>query len=380
MKILVTNATRHSGMSVIRALAGKGHQVIGADDRRLPFGLKSRHTIALKLLPDEWSDAFPDALRALLEAEKPDVFLPFSGSKVASEQRHAIGALTRLAVPEFSSYCNVADKQRLLDLCHALHVPACRRLSVEEAQQRLRVAPAGAVSPVVVRPCRDFGGGAGVEIVACEADLEAAIVRIERDFGASVISTYIPGPDSNMRSLTLLFDRSGKLIRYFVQRKLRLWPPRVGISIMSVSANDDGLVKAVLPLFEHIGWIGPAEAEFKVDEATGVPHLLEINPRLPGTVRFATACGVDFANLWCDIALGEPVEPRFDYVRDRLWLNTMAFARSLRRQKSTIRMLSEIRRRGLSGVTLNVPGFDDPGYLMGKAMLALTGRSRFEAN
>lgn len=380
MKILVTNATRHSGMAVIRALARKGYELIGADDRVLPFGLKSRHTIALKRLPDEWSDAFPEALLGLLEAERPDVFLPFSGSKVASEHLQAIGTLTRTAVPEYSSYQSVAEKQQLMDLCSTLGVPSCRRLSVEDAQQRLRTAPAEAASSVVVRPCRDFGGGAGVEIVDSEAELEAAIDRVERSCGRSVISTYVPGPDTNMRSLTMLFNGAGRLVSYFVQRKLLLWPPRVGIAVMSVSADDDGLLEAVLPLFEHIGWRGPAEAEFKIDAATGKPHLLEINPRLPGTVRFAAECGVDFAGLWCDVALGKPVEPRFGFARDRLWMNTGAFARSLRRRISTLRILSEFRSCGLSGATFNVVGLDDPGYLIGKAMLEMTRAARSDAN
>lgn len=366
-------------MAVIRALARRGHHLIGADDRVFPLGLKSRHTIALKQLPDEWSDTFLDELLQLLETEKPDVFLPFSGSKIASEYRRAVEVLTRVAVPEFSSYQSVAEKQQLMDLCHTLGVPACRRLSVEEAQQRLRASSTKASSPVVVRPCRDFGGGCGVEIVNGEADLEATISRVELNYGRCVISTYVPGPDSNMRSVTVLFDRAGRLISYFVQRKLELWPPRVGIAVMSVSIDDDVLLSAVRPLFDHLGWTGPAEAELKIDGTTGVPHLLEINPRLPGTVRFAASCGVDFANLWCRIAMGEPVEPQFGFVENRVWLNTAAFVKS-RRSNFDLRLLGEIRRPGLSGLSLNVPGFDDPGYLIGKAMLELAGSFRSGGN
>jgi hypothetical protein len=243
-------------------------------------------------------------------------------------------------------------------------VPAPRVLTLDLGRRTLR-----GNGWVVVRPCRDFGAGTGVEIVARESDLEATVERAQRGCGECVVSTYVPGPDSNMRSLTLLFDRSGNLISYFVLRKLAIWPPRTGIATLAVSAADVGLVDTVRPLFEHVGWVGPAEAELKIDELTGTPHLLEINPRLPGTVRFAIACGVDFPSRWCSIALGEHVEPRFGYATDRLWVNVSAFAKSLRAPRRAIRLLGEVRRRKWSALTFSFAGFDDPGYVLGKLLL-----------
>ena len=57
-----------------------------------------------------------------------------------------------------------------------------------------------------------------------------------------------------------------------------------------------------------MGMEGPCEVEFRRD-ASGRPLLMEINPRLAGTLENAIRSGVDFPLMIWQWATGQPVQP-----------------------------------------------------------------------
>lgn len=62
--------------------------------------------------------------------------------------------------------------------------------------------------------------------------------------------------------------------------------------------------------------------EYKVDERTGTPYLMEVNGRFWGSLQLAVDAGVDFPVLLLSAATGEPAEPVNAYtagVRSRWW-------------------------------------------------------------
>jgi len=53
--------------------------------------------------------------------------------------------------------------------------------------------------------------------------------------------------------------------------------------------------------------------EFKVDPRDGVPKLMEVNPKLWGSVSLAIASGVDFPALLYRLVMEEDIQPVLDY-------------------------------------------------------------------
>jgi predicted ATP-grasp superfamily ATP-dependent carboligase len=74
----------------------------------------------------------------------------------------------------------------------------------------------------------------------------------------------------------------------------------------SIEAPADILEPAVA-LARAIGLEGVCEVEFRRDRA-GRPLLMEINPRLAGTIENAVQSGIDFPLMIWKWATGEPVE------------------------------------------------------------------------
>lgn len=81
---------------------------------------------------------------------------------------------------------------------------------------------------------------------------------------------------------------------------------------------------AARKILDHVNWHGVAMVEFKLDERTNKPVLIEVNPRFWGSVYQAIAAGVNFPYLLYEMALYGDVEPVFNYkvgVKTRFLLN-----------------------------------------------------------
>jgi predicted ATP-grasp superfamily ATP-dependent carboligase len=379
MKVLVTHCTRNTGLTALRALSRAGCEVCGADDRRLPFGLKSRYaTGAYAMLPREDEPQFSAAMFGLLERVRPDVLIPFHGTEFACRNKTAILQRTHALVSELAAFEVLHDKSELLKLCGRLGVPAPRALSPDEAVAQLREND---TVPVVVKPSRDVGGGAGVSFVCDPLRLVPAQTAVALRYGKALVTEYIPGPTSNIRALHLLFDNDTRLVAHFVLQKHRLWPTRVGATVAGISTHEPWLISQILPIFQALGWRGPADAELKIDTRDGQAKILEINPRFSGILHFPIQCGVNFPLLYCRAALGErlaeTLQPRYKagvrYMAVPKWLRAVAvevWAPNAKRwQVLRQAIASDLRAPRVR----SVHELADPAPLIGRALLALQG-------
>ncbi len=111
----------------------------------------------------------------------------------------------------------------------------------------------------------------------------------------------MPGPGVGV--FLLLWE--GKLRAAFAHRRLREKPPSGGVSVYRESiALDPVLLERSRRLLESFGWQGVAMVEYKIDERTGTPILMEINGRFWGSLQLAVDAGVDFPRLLIECAEG----------------------------------------------------------------------------
>ena len=332
MKVLITEAAYKRPLFIGRALSRRGIRVSGVDYRKVPKALIPRWLEAVHTVPRPDDPNYVSSLLAVLEKEKPDVLLPFLLPDALVANYDRIAALTSVLIPPYSGYRSAVDNAAALEECRKLEIPAPRIFAREEALRTLeengrRRRPV----IVVVKPRADVGAARGL----CFARTPAQALRAEKEaresFGPVCFQEFVPGPPENMRTLNLLFDRRGRLAAFFTTRKLRQWPTRGGITALSVSTRDRRLLDLVVPLFEKWNWRGAAEVEFKIDQRTGVPNVIEINPRFWSYIPFPVKCGVDFPFLACRLALGASAEEcRPDPYRTGIkYLNPALYFRSV---------------------------------------------------
>jgi predicted ATP-grasp superfamily ATP-dependent carboligase len=99
----------------------------------------------------------------------------------------------------------------------------------------------------------------------------------------------------------------GEVVNAIHQRSLRVWPPDAGVSAYAQTVDADPALEAgVGQLIRLLGWSGIFQAQF-IHTAQG-PHLIDLNPRVYGSLALATAAGVNLPSLWSALAAGCSVE------------------------------------------------------------------------
>ena len=300
--VLVTNALDRAALAVVRDLGRGGHTVFGAADRASPLGLRSRYCRAHLVMPT----ARPAAeLAERAAAAGVEVVLPMGSPDVLrlARARPLLARRFALTFPTEAAVRHAYDKRRTHDLCRRLGIAVARLVEGGDHPDA-----------VVVKPRYDLGGARGVRYFAHVAAARRAAGPDD------LLCEYVPGPAGAMRAATLLFDRRSRLVAWFTLRKIRQYPARGGLAALVESSREPALVEAVLPFFDHLRWQGPAEVEFKIDARCGTPRVIEINPRLPGYVRYFLDCGLHLPRLLVEAACGRVTSPT-GYVAGRRMLN-----------------------------------------------------------
>jgi predicted ATP-grasp superfamily ATP-dependent carboligase len=302
-RILVADVSSDAGSSVLRQLSESGYGLIGADWRRLPFGLRSRYLRIVHLLPKPTDIGFGRSLFDLVNSVRPDVFLPLGIYTVATACRlkQRLRSVTAINIPDYDAYLAAFDKAFCNRECRELGIPCPASYSPEEAAGILAGSRERAV--LVVKPGTDAGMALGVTYVQDAEVLRRSVSLCMIRFGSVTIQEYIPGDASHMRTAVLLFDRHSELIAAFTMQKLRQWPSTGGVTALSTSTDEFHLVEQALPFFRKWRWQGVAEVEFKFDARDRSYKVIEINPRFPGYQRFAMTCGLPLARLAARLAL-----------------------------------------------------------------------------
>lgn len=304
-RILVPGVSSDAGAGMTRQLAESGYEVIGADWRRLPFGLRSRYLRTVYPLPEPSNAEFSRSLINLVRTVRPDAFLPLGTTTVACACREAalLKDVTTVTIPGHDAYTAACDKTFCTRECRELGIPCPTVYSPDEAARALAGDRSGIT--LVVKPGTDAGMARGVSYVTDAATLQQSISSCLRRFDSVTIQEYIPGDASHMHTAVLLFDRHSTLIAAFTTQKLRQWPATGGVTALSRSTDEYHLVEQILPFFNKWHWKGAAEVEFKFDARDGNYKVIEINPRFPAYLRFALTCGLPLARLTAALTLEE---------------------------------------------------------------------------
>jgi predicted ATP-grasp superfamily ATP-dependent carboligase len=305
--VFVTDGLLRKSVAVCQSLGRRGIDVTVGSSTRLSPAFFSRYCRDRVVYPSpqQAPDAFVDALLGALRHRRHDVLIPTDDATLAaiSRYRDDVERVTHVPVPDPDVLAYGLDKAKGTRLAEAAGVPQPPTAYPRDAAEAARLA-AEMGGSVVVKP-RAMSGGRGIVHVEPGEDVAAAWRRAQATDPEPLLQRCIP--DGPRYDVCLLMDRRSRLVASFVQKELRHFPLRDGMSTLQESVWRPDLVERAAALLRILRWYGLAEVEFMEDPTTGEAYFLEINPRFWASVQLAMTCGVDFPHLLYRVAVGETV-------------------------------------------------------------------------
>ena len=343
LDVLLLDASCRQALVAARSLGRAGFR-IGAADVRSRAGssaFASRWTSFSAVMPDYvgGSHEFGNSLLGLLSSIRVSVIVPGLDGTLGLllDMRPELEALgVTLAAGSDEAVRNALDKRRTLSRARAVGISVPDTVEVGPADD-VRAGVHGARFPVVVKAARTWSESASTwapraRVVVNEADLVASVSRIVEQGNEAIVQPWLSG----RREAVQLMRAHGRVLAAVGVRAIRTTPPVGGAAVYreTVPLPAD-LFRLATQLVDVLDLDGYAEVEFRRD-ADGNAMLMEVNPRLSGSVIVAVQAGVDFPGMLYRWARGEPLIDQFGYrygTRSR-WLrgDLMWLAQSLRSQ------------------------------------------------
>jgi protein-tyrosine-phosphatase/predicted ATP-grasp superfamily ATP-dependent carboligase len=308
MKALVMDADSAAGLETVQSL-GRNGCIVDALSLRPE---QSRHRSRFIRRQIELSPSDDGGIRQLVQ-----LFLTENYGLIVPATEVALLALLspeipeemyqRAILPSRASVQTALNKQAVWDLARRVGV----RVPSSEIVSSSRPPPAD--FPVVLKPV--FSKESSSRVV------REFSVTVTRDFAQwkTALEAYSNIPVQQQQYIAgkgvgveMLFER-GAARWAFLHERVHEFPLTGGGSSYRVSLGlNDGLVQSATSLLSALQWHGVAMVEFKVTPS-GEAYLMEINPRLWGSLALAIDCGVDFpVGLLC-LAAGQPLPPQPKY-------------------------------------------------------------------
>ncbi|KEO81469.1 ATP-grasp domain-containing protein [Tumebacillus flagellatus] len=316
--VFVTNGMLSKSLAITRSLGKRGHRILVGEKIRFHATGFSKYTEQTFLYPDPKTapDAFFDWLRETLIREKVDVLFPMDEDtmEIVVRRQGELQGICRLPVPSLESYQIASDKGETMKVAMAAGVSCPQTIQPQFGAQvdldELRQLVQALEFPVVIKP-RMSSGSRGVRFIESLEELLRVYPDVHAEYPNPLLQESIP--PGTKYDVGLSYDREHRLTGTFIQKQIRNYPIQRGPSTIHESVEFPEVLQEAIRLMEHVPWFGVVDVEFIVDPRSGVPKLLEINPRFWSSVHLSIRCGVDFPYLLHQHALDLPVEEMHTY-------------------------------------------------------------------
>jgi predicted ATP-grasp superfamily ATP-dependent carboligase len=301
MNILITPGTWTASLTIMESLSRKGHNVFLVDHDSYCVGFRSKHCKKGIVVPHETnSEAYLKAIENIVETRNFDLLIPTGdlSTEIISANRERLLPYVRLLLPpaelvELARYKDRAYEFALKNdiLIPKTYFPKSLR-DVESIAQYL-------IFPCVVKKPRGTANKGNTYF-----DDRESLIRDYRNLvsedGWPVIQEYIKGDFYGFLAVAYQGEvLDGLMYKTFQQYTTGGMPPYCW------SVTDTALIETAKRIVKKLKWTGAINIDFLRGE-DGRLRMLEINPRLSGSLTFAHHLGVDLTGTYLALALGVP--------------------------------------------------------------------------
>lgn len=316
MSVIVTNASSVKALVVTRSLGRKGIHVVTTDSERVSPTFFSRYSKEYFLTPSAEKEPvkFIEFLLRYANQRKNEMIIPTNSTEtlLIAKYKNRFSKFTKIPLDNYSKMIRLHDKERLFDIATQLGISVPKTYSLRDISEINKIA-AKLEFPVVIK-LKSATSSKGISYAYSKDELiqkyKQTVINFDLDKKSlPIIQEYILGTGYGVSTLL----NYGELRAIFVHRRLREYPLSGGPSTVRMSTRHPKMEKIAIKLLREMGWYGLAMVEFKMDERTKKPYLLEVNPRVWGSINLAVSAGVDFPYLLYKMVMEGDIKPVTTY-------------------------------------------------------------------
>ena len=251
------------------------------------------------------------AVRTELMTGNYDLVIPLNDfvAIMLSEHKEELKPYVTIAVNDWEIFQYASDKLKTMKVCMDNDIPCPKTYVADESLSN--IINFDLKYPVCIKPRTGYSA-VGFRVIESPEELQEIVNATKEKYGAPLIQEYIPQTDLQYKA-ELYIDAKGELKSACVFAKVRWYPLDGGSSTLNVTVARPDIVETCEKLLKTIGWKGYADIDLIQDPRDNVAKVMEINPRITGSVKICYKSGVNFSKQILQDYLGKEVTPYLEY-------------------------------------------------------------------
>ncbi len=315
VRVLVLEGYARQSLPLLRAFKELGCHTSALCSSRLDVAYVSRFTdkrIIGVCDRDKVSET-TEQVRELLKTGEFDVVVPtvdFSAA-LLSYNKEEFRRYARIASNDPDTYEMAGDKFKTMKVCMENNIPC--PVTLDCISDVREVLNSGIQFPIVIKPRVGYGA-IGFKIINTDEELVALFNDGERNPQEYVFQEYIPQTGFQY-ACTVFLGNDNKVKTAVVYCKNRWFPINGGAGTLNTTVMCPDIIENSVNLLKKINWRGAAEIDFIQNERDNTAKVMEINPRVSGSVKIVFEAGVNLARQMLELVYDTPVT---EYKRYRI--------------------------------------------------------------
>lgn len=240
---------------------------------------------------------------SLVASGKYDVLMPIGemSTNFITQHEDDLKKYVKIACAPRDVYIRAFNKQITFDQAMKSGIPCpYTRRSDQDIEDYLEKAH----FPIIIKP-RQGIGSIGFHKFKDIEEFRSYLANPSFNVDDYVVQEFV---DFEHRIGTLIFmDQKGVVCTSYATNVLRWFPLDAGSAVFLGTIDSPELLQQTEKLLKDLGWQGFAAACFMIDKSTGDPKLLEINGRIPASVKLAYMCGFNISRQMIEMVYDEEV-------------------------------------------------------------------------
>ncbi len=313
VRVLLIEGRARQVMPLMESLHKLGCHVTTYNASKLDMGYSSHYPDKKVLSYCNAKDPVKswEAISKELKTKQYDLIIPLNDfvAIMLSQHKEELKPYVEIAANDWEVFQYASDKLKTMKVCMDNDIPCPKTFIADESL--IDLSKLDLTYPICIKPRTGFSA-VGFRVIDTPAELEHIVNATKEKYGAPLIQEYIPQTDLQYKA-ELFVDKDGKVKSCCIFSKVRWYPVDGGSSTLNMSVHRPDIQESCERLLKAINWRGYADIDLIQDPRDGVAKIMEINPRITGSVKICYACGVNFSEQILQDYLGMPVSEYMNY-------------------------------------------------------------------